>query len=85
MACVSAAAMDYSKRLREFADMMERASTRIRVALCSRPDMRSVLEEAKTEVGPLTHWNPPVNGAAPSISASCGPSPRIQTRPARSD
>ena len=55
MAGVSTAAMDYSKRLREFADMMERASIRIRVALCSRPDMRSVLEQAKTEAGPLTH------------------------------
>jgi hypothetical protein len=50
MACVSTAAMDYSKRLREFADMMERASIRIRVALCSREDMISVLEEAETEV-----------------------------------
>jgi hypothetical protein len=50
MACVSTAAMDYSKRLREFADMMERASIRIRVALCSREDMVSVLEEAETEV-----------------------------------
>jgi hypothetical protein len=50
MACVSTAAMDYSKRLREFADMMESASIRIRVALCSREDMVSVLEEAETEV-----------------------------------
>jgi hypothetical protein len=33
MAGVSTAAMDYSKRLREFADVMERASIRIRVAL----------------------------------------------------
>ena len=37
MACVSTAAMDYSKRLREFADMMEGASIRIRVALLSTP------------------------------------------------
>jgi hypothetical protein len=50
MACVSTAAMDYSKRSREFADMMERASIRIRVTLCTREDMVSVLEEAKTEV-----------------------------------
>ena len=50
MACISTAAMDYSKRLREFADMMERASVRIRVALCSREDTVSVLEEAETEV-----------------------------------
>ena len=49
MAGVSTAAMDYSKRLREFADMMERASIRIRVALCSREVMISVLEEAETE------------------------------------
>jgi hypothetical protein len=50
MACVSVAAEDYSKRLREFADMMESASIRIRVALCSRPDMESVLKEAERDL-----------------------------------
>ena len=40
---------DYVSRLREFADMMEGASTRIGVALCSREDMQAVIAEAEIE------------------------------------
>jgi hypothetical protein len=50
MACLSIVADDYAKRLREFADMMESASLRIRVALCNRDDMESVLKAAETEL-----------------------------------
>ena len=40
---------EYASRLREFADLMERASTRIGVALCSREDMRELVLEAEAE------------------------------------
>ncbi len=38
---------DYSTRLRSFADMMESASVRIGLALCTREDMDALMEEAK--------------------------------------
>lgn len=38
---------DYSDRLRSLADMMYSASMRLRLALCSREDMESVVEEGK--------------------------------------
>jgi hypothetical protein len=41
--CIS----DYASNMREFADMMESASTRIKVALCVRPDMQALLKEAE--------------------------------------
>ena len=37
----------YATRLRSFADMMESASVRIGIALCSREDMPALMEEAK--------------------------------------
>lgn len=37
----------YATRLRSFADMMESASVRIGIALCSREDMPELMEEAK--------------------------------------
>jgi hypothetical protein len=40
---------EYASHLREFAEMMESAGTRIGVALCSRDDMNELLAEAKTE------------------------------------
>ena len=46
MACVSSVATEYAKSLREFAQIMESASIRIRVALCSRSDMEAVLKDA---------------------------------------
>jgi hypothetical protein len=38
---------DYAKRLRSFADIMDSASVRIGIALCSREDMQTLMEEAK--------------------------------------
>jgi hypothetical protein len=38
---------EYATRLRNFADMMESASLRIGLALCSREDMPVLMEEAK--------------------------------------
>jgi hypothetical protein len=38
---------DYATRLRSFADMMDSASLRIGLALCSREDMLVLMEEAK--------------------------------------
>jgi hypothetical protein len=46
MARVSSAAMDYAKSLHQFAEIMESASIRIRLALCSRSDMEAVLKDA---------------------------------------
>jgi hypothetical protein len=46
MACVMSTATDYAKSLREFAEIMENASFRIRLALCNRPDMAEVIKEA---------------------------------------
>jgi hypothetical protein len=46
MACVMSTAMEYAKSLREFAEIMESASFRIRLALCNRPDMAEVIKEA---------------------------------------
>jgi hypothetical protein len=40
---------EYAARLREFADMMDSAQTRISVALCIRPDMEALLAEANAE------------------------------------
>jgi hypothetical protein len=45
MACVAASASAYAESLREFSEIMESASVRIRLALCSRPDMESVIKE----------------------------------------
>jgi hypothetical protein len=42
---------DYADRLRTLADMMHSASMRLRIALCSREDMKSVLEEGKALEG----------------------------------
>jgi hypothetical protein len=40
---------EYATRLRSFADMMESASVRIGIALCSRDDMQTLMEEVKAE------------------------------------
>jgi hypothetical protein len=40
-------AEDYAKMLRNFADLMVTAGTRINVALCNRPDMQVIRDEAK--------------------------------------
>jgi hypothetical protein len=45
MAVVAASASEYAESLRKFADMMESASIRTRLALCSRPDMAEVIKE----------------------------------------
>jgi hypothetical protein len=38
---------DYASRLRSLAEIMDSACMRLRIALCTREDMESVLEEAK--------------------------------------
>jgi nitrogen-specific signal transduction histidine kinase len=38
---------DYASRMHLFADLMRRASTRISVAPCSRPDMAALIDEVK--------------------------------------
>jgi hypothetical protein len=46
MACVMSTATEYAKSLREFAEIMDSASFRIRLALCNRPDMEAVIKDA---------------------------------------
>jgi hypothetical protein len=38
---------NYATRLRSLADMMTSASMRVQLALCTREDMKSIVEEAK--------------------------------------
>jgi hypothetical protein len=40
-------ASEYATILRSFADMMDTASMRLHIALCSRPDMQVILDEVK--------------------------------------
>ena len=40
---------DYAEKLRQLADLMDKASTRLRVALCWRDDCNDILKEAETE------------------------------------
>jgi hypothetical protein len=46
MACIMSTATEYAKSLREFAEIMDSASFRIRLALCNRPDMEAVIRDA---------------------------------------
>jgi len=50
-AALSSAAEAYAKRLHLFAEMMDSASWRIRVALCNRADMASVLKDGEAALG----------------------------------
>ena len=40
---------DYAERLRELAKLMDTASTRLRMALCSRDDMEEIFQDAEAE------------------------------------
>ena len=69
VAAVANGTKDYAKRLRELAELMDKANLRLLMALCWRDDIEEIMSEAKAPEGAVSHLRLVADNSTPTIHA----------------